>query len=90
MFLSQYQAVGEFRGNELRMFKVYAVPVGVYYMDQITLVDDPQLHDALFGLTMPLNPADFTSSIGDVPAYAVKAIVIALNDAYQNSLAGQQ
>ena len=39
---------------------------------------------------MPLNPSDFTSSIGDVPAYAVQAIVIALNDAYQNSLAGQQ
>ena len=52
-------------------------------------VYDPALATALIGQEMPLSPDDFTGSIGGVPAYAVNAVVIALNDAYNQS-AGQQ
>jgi hypothetical protein len=52
-------------------------------------VYDPALWSALIGQEMPLNPDDFTNSISGVPAYVVNALVIALNDAY-NQTAGQQ
>ena len=48
----------------------------------------PALSEALSGRTMPLNAAEI--AVEGLAAYQTEAIVIALNQAYENSLAGQQ
>ena len=89
MFFTQYRVVAAFEGNKLTNYAVFIDPVGAEKAEDAVSVYDPALWNALIGQEMPLNPDDFTGSIGGVPAYAVNAVVIALNDAYNQS-AGQQ
>ena len=94
MFFSQYNVLASFEGSKLNAAIIYTSPAGVpieKLEDQdVSMLNDQALNDALIGREMPLDPAEFTAGIGDVPAYAVNAIVIALNDAYNQSSAGQQ
>ena len=70
---------------------VYTVPVSGKNSEEAVSLDNPALQEALIGREMPLNPDDFTGSIGGASVYTVNAVVIALNDAYYNqSSAGQQ
>ena len=45
----------------------------------------PALESMLIGQSCPLNPEAFTSMDG-LPEYAVRAIVLAVNDAYEHPL----
>ncbi len=93
MFFSQYNVLAEFEDGRLSAAIIYVSPAGVPIEKlegkNVSILNDAQLSEALIGLTMPLNPADFTGSIGNVPAYAVSAVVIAVNQAYENSIPGQ-
>ena len=89
MFFTQYRVYATFEGNKLTNYAIFTDPVGAEKAKEDYSVYDPALWSALIGQKMPLNPNDFTSSIGGVPAYVVNALVIALNDAY-NQTAGQQ
>ena len=88
MFFTQYFAEAAFDGSVLVNYDFIDF-AGAEKLENAVYVEDPALRSALIGQKMPLNPNDFTSSIGGVPAYVVNALVIALNDAY-NQTAGQQ
>ena len=94
MFFSQYNVLAGFDGGRLSAVIIYTspagVPIGKLEGEDVSMLNDAQLNDALIGREMPLDPAEFTASIGDVPAYAVNAIVIAINQAYENPVPGQQ
>ena len=94
MFFTQYNVLAGFDGNKLNALIAYTSPAGVpiekLEEKDVSMLNDPQLNEALIGLEMPLDPAAFAAAIGDVPAYAVSAIVIAINQAYENSVPGQQ
>ena len=105
IFFDRYFAIGFFKDDLLDSFVASYFP-GVYNGEQrrIEMVnllggdpdnpydpDYPQkaLEELLIGQTMPLDPAQYGAA-GDLAAYQVAGIILALNDAYQNSLAGQQ
>ena len=105
IFFDRYFAIGFFKDGLLDSFDASYYP-GVYNGEQrrIEMVnllggnpdnpydpDYPQkaLEELLIGQTMPLDPAQYGAA-GDLAAYQVAGIILALNDAYQNSLAGQQ
>ena len=90
MFFSEYTAVAAFDGNQLVNYIVYTVPVSGENPEEAVSLDNPALQEALIGREMPLNPDEFKTGIGGSPAYVVNAIVIAINDAYNQSSAGQQ
>ena len=90
MFFTQYHAATAFDGNTLVKYAIIIVPEGAEKPEDLVYLDDPALESALIGREMPLNPADFLDSMGSLPAYVVNAIVIAINDAYNQSSAGQQ
>ncbi len=94
MFFSQYSVLAEFDGGRLSAVIIYTSPAGIPIEklegENVSILYDAQLNGALIGLELPLDPSDFTNSIGDVPAYAVNAIVIAINQAYEHPVPGQQ
>ena len=84
-FFTNYSVSANFAGNTLQSFSLFETPVGE---EQLIPVEDSPLYAALTGQTMPLDAGDY-SSIGVAP-YAAQAVVIALNQAYEHSLSGQQ
>ena len=94
MFFTQYNVLTSFEGSKLNAAIIYTSPAGVpiekLKEEDVSMLNDQQLNDALIGQEMPLDLAEFTAAIGDVPAYAVNAIVIAINQAYENPVPGQQ
>ena len=94
MFFSRYSVLAGFEGGKLNDMIIYTsaagVPVEKLEPEDIDILFADQLNQALIGQELPLDPDAYAAGIGDVPAYAVKAIVIAINDAYNQSSAGQQ
>ena len=94
MFFSQYNVLAGFDGGKLSAVIIYTSPAGIPIEklegEDVSMLNDAQLNAALIGKELPFDPADFLGSIGDVPAYAVNAIVIAINQAYEHPVPGQQ
>ena len=85
-FFTRYQAAAEFEGDKLSSFVILTSPVNG--AADAAALELPALSEALSGRTMPLNAAEI--AVEGLAAYQTEAIVIALNQAYENSLAGQQ
>ena len=81
MFFDRYTVSAAFDGDVLTDFEILENPVGD---DQMILWEASPLYTALPGQKMPLDEGAFRDS------YVEEAIVIALNEAYALSLAGQQ
>ncbi|NLD83231.1 MAG: FMN-binding protein [Clostridiales bacterium] len=85
MFFDRYAVSALFDGDVLAAFELTESPLGG---GEATLVESGPLHEALAGRKMPLKTAD--AAAAGLSSYAAQAIVIALNEAYAQSLAGQQ
>ncbi len=94
MFFTQYNVLAAFSGNTLDNVIIYTSPAGVPIArmadEDVSILNDAQLIQALSGKELPLDLTEFNQSIGGVPAYAVTAIAIAVNQAYANPAPGQQ
>ena len=90
MFFTRYNVAAGFEGDALTEFTVLTEPAGTGAPVLGTgHLDDPALTEALLGQIMPLDPADY-SGVGGVPEYAVRAVVIAINQAYENPVPEDQ
>ncbi len=85
MFFDRYTVSALFDGDLLSEFDLTEAPVGG---KEASALETGPLMDALKGQRMPLSAADYTAA-GTAP-YTLEAVVIALNEAYAQSLAGQQ
>jgi hypothetical protein len=86
IFFSRVRADARFEDGKLSFVSVRTSPIGEHSAgEETTAVDE---WAALLGQPMPLNAAD--CQVAGVPEYMAQAVVIALNQAYENSLAGQQ
>ena len=85
MFFDRYAVSALFDGDVLAAFELTESPLGG---GEATLVESGPLHEALAGRKMPLKTAD--AAAAGISSYAAQAVVIALNEAYAQSLAGQQ
>ncbi len=85
-FFTEYTVAAAFTGDTLVTFGAFKTPVG--NIEAAEKVDCSALNLLLDGLHMPLTIGDATAA--GVPEYEMTAIVIALNQAYENSLAGLQ
>ena len=85
-FFTQYTAAAAFDNGALTAFGVFKAPVG--NDDAAEAVDCDALRALLIGREMPLNATDYLAA--GMPEYEVTAVVIALNQAYENALAGLQ
>ena len=86
IFFSRVRADARFEDGKLSFVSVRTSPIGEHSAgEETTAVDE---WAALLGQPMPLNAAD--CQVAGVPEYMTQAVVIALNQAYENSLAGQQ
>jgi hypothetical protein len=85
-FFTQYRVAAVFENGALGTFGAYKVPVSSN--DTPEAIDCIQLNELLDGQQMPLPVDDWLAS--GLPEYETTAIVVALNQAYANSLAGLQ
>ena len=85
-FFTVYTTAAAFEGDKLVTFGAYKAPVGNSAATEG--VSCEALNEKLDGLQMPLSVGEYM--IADMPEYEVIAIEIALNQAYENSLAGLQ
>ncbi len=84
-FFTMYKVSATFDNGTIVTFGGFKEPVGGGKAPEI--LDCDALNELFAGQPMPLNAADYTA-VG-IPEYEMTAIVIALNQAYENSLAGQ-
>lgn len=84
-FFTDYYVYAEFDGKTLQGFSLFENLVG---SEQLVHVEGSALYEVLAGCEMPLNAAELPLS-GE-KAYVTQAVVIALNQAYENFLSGQQ
>ena len=80
-----YKVSATFDNGSFVTFGGFKAPVGGGKAPESLNCD--ALNELFAGQPMPLNAADYTA-VG-IPEYEMTAIVIALNQAYENSLAGQ-
>ena len=85
-FFTQYRVAAVFENGALGTFGAYKAPLNSG--DTTESIDCIQLNELLDGRQMPL-PVDGWVASG-LPEYETTAIVVALNQAYANSLAGLQ
>ena len=86
MFFDRIQANASFADGKLQALIVDVYPVGDHAAGQAKHMEDE--FSSLIGASLPLNASDFL--ISGVPEYLTKAVVIAVNQAWDASLAGQQ
>ena len=84
-FFAQYRAAAAFENGRLVTFGAYKAPLN---SETVEPIDCVLLNKLLDGQEMPLPTDGWTAS--GLPEYEAAAIVIALNQAYVNSLAGLQ
>ena len=84
-FFTQYRVAATFENGRLVTFGAYKALLN---SDKVAPIDCIQLNELLDGQEMPL-PTDCWT-VSSLPEYEMTAIVIALNQAYVNSLAGLQ
>ena len=86
MFFTNYGAVASFEDGRLKEFTILTVPAnGEETSVEADKLENAALYDALIGQEMPLDPGAY--SVAGLPEYAVTAIVIALNQAFENTVA---
>ncbi|MBR4360378.1 MAG: FMN-binding protein [Clostridia bacterium] len=84
LFFTRYEVAAGFEGDTLVDFRVFTEPVGApVSITEAGTLNAPALYDALIGKKVPLDPTAFGSVTG-VPESVVRAVAIAINQAYDN------
>ena len=83
VFFTKVRASCMFSGDRLALYELYLQPLSGDQREETSL-DAGELYDRLYQATLPLNAADYTDS--SLPEYLTQAIVIAVNQAYEQSL----